>query len=209
MEIDFVSKLERAYKRCSDGLLHPEYTRLLNELYECDLTQELVDFLCEKATSQKHFWEIRFEHLKILLLNNTAHNYDLKSFYFECQKKSRRLALKLFYIRGYAYYAGENEMIPIMKKFCSSLEKNHDYIDYEHILSIAGLPYLAKTYGYDCFMQALHKAQAEYQKIDPLLRGYFTIDKNMNQISLLSFEEIKKRQDDFLTKHGLGRKPFR
>ena len=127
--------------------------------------------------------------------------YDLKAFYFENLKKCRRLAMKIFFIRGYAIYASEEELIPIMEKFQKSLEKNHDYIDYNYILSVAGLPYLVDIYGYDCFSQTLKKAEEEHEKIDPLLRGYFTLDSNLEQVNLLTIKEVQKRSKQFLDKH--------
>lgn len=194
-------ELEQTFKKCSDCILHPDYVLLLNKLYGKKLSQELIDYLCEKATSKNHIWEIRFEHLRILLLNSSAQTFELKSFYFESLKKSRRLALKLFYIRGYAIYASEEELNPVMDKFCKSLEKNHDYIDYNYILSVAGLPYLVNTYGYTCFVQTLEKAKEEHQKIDPLLRDFFTLNSNLEQINLLSIEESRKRIQVFLEKY--------
>lgn len=192
-----IEKLEYGFSKCSDCLLHPEYKKLLQELYTYDLTQELIDFLCDKTTSKKHWCEIRFEHLKILLLNKSALNYDLKTFYFDCLKKCRRLWLKMFFIRGYAVYATEEELCPVMKKFQEQLTKNHDYIDYEHILSVAGLPYLVNTYGYACFEDTLKTAENEYQKIHPLLRGYFTLNENLEQINLISTQEVRKRSEEF------------
>ena len=87
-----------------------------------------------------------------------------------------------------------------MEKFCRNLEKNHDYIDYNYILSVAGLPYLMDLYKYDCFAQALKKAEEEHEKIDPLLRGYFTLNSNMEQVNLLTVEEVQKRSKQFLDK---------
>ena len=197
---DLLSKVERTFKKCSDCQLHPEYVECLNLLYKIPLNQELVDDLCGKATSQKHIWEIRFAHLRILLMNPTSRAFDLKGFYLENLKKSRRLAMKIFFIRGYAMYATEEELNPVMAKFRNNLEKNHDYIDYNYILSAAGLPYLVKTYGYDCFVQSLEKAKQEHEKIDPLLRGYFTLDEHLNQINLLTTEEIHQRTMAFLEK---------
>lgn len=196
-----LTQLELTFEKCSDGLLDPDYVYHLNKLYKIELTEKLVGFLCEKATSKKHFWEIRFDHLRILLLNPSAKAFDLKDFYFENLKKCRRLALKLFYIRGYAIYASEKELNPIMDKFCKSLEKNHDYIDYNYILSVAGVPYLVNTYGYKCFIETLKKAQEEYQEIDPLLRGYFTIDSNLEQVDLLPIEEVFERSHQYLEKY--------
>lgn len=196
-----LSELNRAFKRCSDCLLHPEYISLLNKLNYIKLSKEHIDYLCDKVVSQKHIWEIRFEHLRILLLNPSATAYDLKAFYFENLQKCRRLAIKIFYIRGYALYASKEELIPIMEKFQKSLEKNHDYIDYNYILSDAGLPYLVNTYGYDCFVKSLEKAQEEHKQIDPLLRGYFTLNKDLEQVDLLTIAEIRKRTNQFLEKH--------
>lgn len=195
-----VKQLEYWFSKSSDCSLHHEYIKLLNELLQRDLDQETVNYLCEKATSKKHWCEIRSDHVKILLLNKTACNYDLKQFYYENFKRTRRLWFKLYFIRGYAIYASEAELSPIMTKFQELLRKNHDYIDYEFILSAAGLPYLVKTYGYPCFAEALETAKNEYEKIDPLLRGYFTFDENMEQIHLLTNEEVHRRAQEFLTK---------
>ena len=196
-----LSDLERTYVKCSDGALDPEYAALLRQLDDMCLTQELVDFLCEKMTSKKHFWEIHFDHLRVLLRNPSAKAFDLKDFYLERIKKSRRLAMKIFLIRGYAIDASEAELIPIMQRFQQSLKKNHDYIDYNYILSVAGLPYLVNTYGYDCFADALVTAKQEHERIDPLLRGYFTLNENLEQVSLLSIEEVFRRSRLFTEKH--------
>ncbi len=203
MKDNLLPELKRTFEKCSDGQLHEEYRTLLNSLFEVSLNQELVDFLCDKATSKKHFWEIRLDHLRVLLLNASAKAFDLKHFYFENLKKSRRLAMKFFYIRGYAIYASEEELNSVMENFRKNLERNHDYIDYNCILSVAGLPYLVNTYGYNCFVQTLEKAKEEHEKIDSLLHGFFTLDEKLNQVNLLSFEEVCDRERLF---HEKGRK---
>ncbi len=195
-----LSELERTFKKCSDCLLHPDYIALLNKLYNIELTQELVDYLCDKATNKKHIWEIRFEHLRILLLNPSAKAFNLKDFYFENLKKIRRLAMKIFYIRGYAIYASEEELNPVMMKFRNNLVKNHDYIDYNYLLSVAGIPYLVDVYGYDCFVKTLENAEEEHRQIDPLLQGHFTLNENLEQINLLPIEEARHRMREFLKK---------
>ena len=200
MDNCLLSELERSFKKCSDCLLHPDYIANLNKLNNIELSQELIDYLCDKATSKKHIWEIRFDHLRILLLNPSANAFDLKEFYYENLKKSRRLAMKIFYIRGYAIYASEEELNPVMEKFRKNLEKNHDYIDYNYLLSVAGIPYLVDIYGYDCFVKTLEKAEEEHQLIDPLLRGYFTLNTNLEQVNLLSIEEVTWRSERFLEK---------
>lgn len=193
-------QLNTEFSKCSDCGLTEKYRELLEELRCINLSPELISWLCEKSRSGKHIWEIRFEHLRVLLLNFSSRQYDLRKFYLENLKKCRRPALKLFFIRGYAMYANEKEIAPLIEKFAKSLETNHDYIDYNYFLSEAGLPYLAKYYGYDCFVKAFEKAKQEHEKIDPLLRGYFTLDSELRQIDLLSIEEVQKRSAEFLKK---------
>ena len=200
MDNCLLSELERTFKKCSDCSMHPNYIANLDKLYNIELSQELIDYLCDKATSKKHIWEIRFDHLRILLLNPSAKAFDLKEFYYDNLKKCRRLAIKIFYIRGYAIYASEEELNPVMEKFRKNLEKNHDYIDYNYLLSVAGIPYLVDIYGYDCFVKTLEKAEEEHQRIDPLLRGYFTLNTNLEQVNLLSIEEVTWRSERFLEK---------
>lgn len=198
MRAPTIIALEQAFQKCSDCLLHEDYVPLLRRLETCDLTAEHIAYLQEKCLSQKHIWEIRFEHLRVLLLNPEAQNYNLKEFFSARVKASRRLSMKLFYIRGLAMYATEAELEPIMDRFCTSLEKNHNYIDYNDILSVAGLPYLVDVYGYDCFCKAYQKAQEEVQRISPLLLGGFTRDSRLRQVILRSPAETIRREKEFL-----------
>ena len=200
MENNLLPELERAFRKCSDCMLHPEYEARLKKLWNLELSEELVAYLRGKATSKKHSWEIRFAHLRILLLNPSSGKTDLKAFFLENLKKSRRLSVKLFSIRGYAMYATEAELNPVMDRFCAAMEKIHDYNDFIDILSVAGLPYLVETYGYPCFVKGLETAKREYEKIDPLLRGYFTLNENLEQVSLLPAAERRKRMEAYLEK---------
>ena len=193
-----VAALEQAFKRCSDCMLHDDYPPLLEQLIEGELTEEHINYLCEKCLSKKHVWEIRFEHLRVLLLNSSTKKYDLKDFFSQRLKAARRLSMKLFYIRGYAMYATEEELMPVMEKFCGSLEKLHDYMDYNDILSVAGLPYLVKTYGYDCFREAYQKALDESANV-PCLLGLTTLNERMELVRHVSLEEMKRQIEVFLS----------
>ena len=193
-------KLQNLIKKCSDCGLHPDYIEVLNSAQYCELNQELIDYICNIILSKKYIWEIKFDHLRILLLNPSAQKYDLKQFYYDRIMKSRRLAIKVFFIRGYSLYVDESDVKIVVDKFIRNMRKIHDYIDYEFILSEAGLPYLVKTYGYTCFVDALAIAKEEYQKIDPLLKNYFTINENLEQVSLLSNEEVVNRTQKFIEK---------
>ena len=188
-----LTQLENTFKKCSDCLLHPEYMPLLQQLDDMVLTQPFIDYLCDKATSKKHIWEIRFIHLRTLLRNPSSQSFDLKAFYKENISKSRRPAMKLFFIRGYAIYATEKELNPIMEKFRKTLEGPHGTADINDILSVAGLPYLVNTYGYPCFVQTLETAKETQHRIHPLLRDFYTLDEKMEQVNLVSPEESRKR----------------
>lgn len=50
-----LSAMERTFKKCSDCLLHPDYIADLKKLDDIDLTQELIDYLCDKTTSKSIF----------------------------------------------------------------------------------------------------------------------------------------------------------
>lgn len=197
MEIS-VERLEAEIKRCSDGILTKEYRAMLDALDVFPLTQELVDYLCSKIVSKKHFWEIRFDHLRPLLLNPSAMNFDMKAFYEERFKRSRRLCMRMYFLRGYTMYAKQAEVAVLSNKFEAAMKKGHDYIDYMDIMSENGLLYLVRTYGYGCFHEAWQTAQTEYAKISPYLRGYITTDERLRNVQLLSTEEVMRRQSLFL-----------
>ena len=163
-----------------------------------------MEYLCFQIDNPKNkrSCELRFIHLQPLFLNPTVQDFDLKEYLFSHIVKCRRLWLKLFYIRAYSIFATENELIPVMRKFEASLQRMHDYQDYEQILSKAGLPYLCEKYGYDCFHHALSVAEKEYLNIDPLLRGFFTLDEEGNMIEILTPQQCHERLDTFLRKIG-------
>lgn len=190
--------LENEVKKCSDGFLTREYREMLDTLDYEPLTQELVDYLCKMVVAKKYFWEIHFEHLRPLLLNPMAKQFDLMCFFAERFSRSRRLCMKMYFLRGYAMYASVEEVTWMCGKFIAALSKGHDYIDYMDIMSEYGLPYLVRTYQYPCFVQAWETAQREYVKIHPLLRGYLTTNEKLRHVQLLSTEDVYRRQHLFI-----------
>ena len=193
-----VEALEREVKRCSDGILTIEYRTLLDALDDYPLTQEIADYLCKMIIAKKYIWEIRFDHLRPLLLNQTAKRFDLKHFYAERFSRSRRLCMKMYFLRGYAMYASEEETEKLCGKFIKALTKTYDYIDYMDIISENGLQYLVRTYQYPCFFEAWETAQREYEKIHPYLRGYMTTNAKLRHVQLLSSEEVWHCQQMFI-----------
>ncbi len=203
--MDLLEQLKNNYRYSDYYLPDDRYEQYLHLCYTEPLTQELVDYLCSQIDNPKNkrSCQLRFIHLQPLFLNPTVQNFDLKQYLYSHISKCRRLWLKLFYIRTYSIFATEKELIPIMQKFEKNLQKIHDYQDYEQILSIAGLPYLCKKYGYDCFIHALSVAEKEYLNIDPLLRGFFTLDESGNMVEILTPQQCHERLDAFFKKKGL------
>lgn len=203
--MDLLEQLKSNYRYSDYYIPDDRYEQYLRWCYNEPLTQELVDYLCSQIDNPKNkrSCELRFIHLRPLFLNPTAENFDLKEYLFAHISKCRRLWLKLFFIRTYSIFATEKELVPIMQKFESNLQKIHDYQDYEQILSKAGLPYLCKRYGYNCFSHALSVAEKEYLNIDPLLRGFFTLDEDGNMIEILTSEQCSERLDTFFKKKEL------
>lgn len=203
--MNLLQTLKENYRYSDYYLPDERYEKHLYKLRTEPLTQELVDYLCSQIDNPKSKKDcnLRFIHLQPLFLNPTTQSFDLKRYIYEHIVKTRRLWLKLFYIRTYALFANEQELIPIMQKFETLLKKSHDSEDYEQILSDGGLPFLCNNYGYDCFFKALETAKEEYLKIDPLLRGHFTLNENGDFVEILSSIEIHKRYEAWLKKKGL------
>ena len=203
--MDLLQNLKDNYRYSDYYLPDDRYEQYLRRFRTEPLTQELVEYLCFQIDNPKNkrSCELRFIHLQPLFLNPTVQNFDLKEYWLSHIAKCRRLWLKLFYIRAYSIFATENELIPVMQKFEASLQRMHDYQDYEQILSKAGLPYLCEKYGYDCFRHALSVAEKEYLNIDPLLRGFFTLDEEGNMVEILTPQQCHERLDAFLKKKGL------
>jgi hypothetical protein len=202
--MDIIPILKEHY-RYSDWYFYDEqYEQHLRKLWTMPLTQEIVTYLCAQIDNPKNKrdCELRFIHLKPFLLNQTTPIFDLKQYFYIHLKKSRRLWLELFYIMAFAIYANEEEIIPIMHQFNSSLESQHDYVDYEQILSEVGLPLLIRKYNYRCFSESLDKARTEYLKINPLLRGFFTRNKCFDIVELVSLEEYKQRMLEYARQNG-------
>ena len=203
--MDLLTQLKSNYRYSDYYIPDKRYEQYLHQLYTEPLTQELVDYLCFQIDNPKNkkSCELRFIHLQPLFINPSVQNFDLKEYLHSHITKCKRLWLKLFYIRAYSIFATEKELETIMQKFEVNLQKSHDYQDYEQILSKAGLPYLCKKYEYNCFYHALSVAEKEYLTIDPLLRGFFTLDEDGNMIEILTPLQCRERLEAFFKKSGL------
>lgn len=126
--------------------------------------------------------------------------YDLKEFFLSAFKKERYLDMRLTAIRGYAIYASEKEIYPLMKKFIDILVKipsrtPYNYQEYEMLRSKFGLPYLVEQYRYDCFKEALDQLEKQYNDMPDECKGFFTLDENGIYVALMTREEIDENLD--------------
>lgn len=126
--------------------------------------------------------------------------YDLKEFFLSAFKKERYLDMRLTAIRGYAIYASEKEIAPLMKKFIDILVKipsraPYNYQEYEMLRSKFGLPYLVEQYRYDCFKEALGQLEKQYNDMPDECKGFFTLDENGIYVALMTREEIDENLD--------------
>lgn len=126
--------------------------------------------------------------------------YDLKEFFLSAFKKERYLDMRLTAIRGYAIYASEKEISPLMKKFIDILVKipsrtPYNYQEYEMLRSKFGLPYLVEQYRYDCFKEALDQLEKQYNDMPDECKGFFTLDENGIYVALMTREEIDENLD--------------
>lgn len=126
--------------------------------------------------------------------------YDLKEFFLSAFKKERYLDMRLTAIRGYAIYASEKEIAPLMKKFIDILVKipsrtPYNYQEYEMLRSKFGLPYLVEQYRYDCFKEALNQLEKQYNDMPDECKGFFTLDENGIYVALMTREEIDENLD--------------
>lgn len=129
----------------------------------------------------------------------------LKNFFLKAFKRERYLDMKLTAARGYAQYASENDVVPLMKKFMELLKKRqettpYNYQEYEMIRSAFGLPYLIETYGYNCFKEVFAQEEIQYNSMPDCFKGIFTYDKKGEYVQLISHEESKRRMDDFYSR---------
>lgn len=117
-----------------------------------------------------------------------------KEFFLAAFKKERYLDMKLTAIRGYATFATEKEIEPLMKKMMELLQKRaqttpYNYQEYEILRSAFLMPYLLDKYGYACFKEFNKQLNLQYDAMPDVFKGIITCDKDGNVVCRLSGEE--------------------
>ena len=102
--------------------------------------------------------------------------------------------MKLTAIRGYATFATEKEIEPLMKKMMELLQKRaqttpYNYQEYEILRSAFLMPYLLDKYGYACFKEFNKQLNLQYDAMPDVFKGIITCDEDGNVVCRLSEEE--------------------
>ncbi|GKX57544.1 hypothetical protein SOASR030_36560 [Leminorella grimontii] len=176
---------------------HPEYRGLMIEMRFEDFSADDVAYFDNLYFSTKDIFS-RKQILNAFVLR--CLQYDLKDFFLSAFKKERYLDMRLTALRGYAAYAIEKEIAPLMKRFHEILIKipehtPYNYQEYEMLRSPFGLPYLVERYGYSCFKETMAQLDKQYDDMPDACKGFFTLDENGIHISLLTPGECSKRLD--------------
>lgn len=169
---------------------------MINMRFE-SFTTEDTNFFIDYYKTVKDIFS-RNQILQAFVLQ--CQKYDLKEFFLSAFKKERYLDIRLTAIRGYAIYASEKEIAPLMKKIIDILVKipsrtPYNYQEYEMLRSKFGLPYLVEQYRYDCFKEALNQLEKQYNDMPDECKGFFTLDENGIYVALMTREEIDKNLD--------------
>ena len=155
---------------------------------------ELIElYFSEKDVTKRHH-----------LLKAIMFKCDLasKEFFDKAFKKERKLEEKLTALRGYAFYASEQEVKIYANKLLISVMKvpqttPYAYNLYEDIRAGYLLPYLVKTYNYQCFIDLYEQVEKQYEAMPDVFKNIYSYDENGELYEIRDPEEVNKSWEDF------------
>ena len=68
---------------------------------------------------------------------------------------------------------------------------------YEDIRASYLLPYLVKTYNYQCFIELYEQVEKQYEAMPDVFKNIYSYDENGEFYQIRDPEEVKKSMDDF------------
>lgn len=141
----------------------------------------------------------RYEIIKLLLCDLPS---DAKEFFGKAFKKERYLDMKLAAVRGYAAYAAEEEVAPLMGKLMELLKKRaaqtpYDYTEYEPMRSVFLMPYLLKHYDYECFRLFNQQLEKQYDEMPECFKNIFTLDEYGKMHEIRDNKEVSQSLENF------------
>jgi len=185
-----------------------KFLEIFNNLSEYDINDdEGIRAIINIYSNSK---DISVRNICLKLLYNKK-NIILKTFFEAAYKKERYLDMKIRALRGLAHYINEDEVKKLLMKFNEILKKRkettpYNYQEYELLLGKNSLPYLYKTYSYECLKGTLEITQAQYDEMPEAFKGIATYDENGKRVQLRGLYETKKMMDEFWNKKNEKRK---
>lgn len=158
-----------------------------------------MEELIEQYFSQKDVVK-RHHLLKTITLKC---EFASKDFFEKAYKKERKLEEKLTALRGYAFYASEQEVEPYANKLRESVMKvsqttPYAYNLYEDMRAAYLLPYLVKTYNYHCFIELRDQVEKQYEAMPDVFKNIYSYDEYGEFYQIRDPKEVNKSLDDFL-----------
>ena len=155
---------------------------------------ELIElYFSEKDVTKRHH-----------LLKAIMFKCDLasKEFFDKAFKKERKLEEKLTALRGYAFYASEQEVKTYANKLREAVMKvpkttPYAYNLYEDMRAAYLLPYLVKTYNYQCFIDLYEQVEKQYEAMPDVFKNIYSYDENGEFYQIRDPEEVNKSWEDF------------
>ena len=158
----------------------------------------LVEKLIEQYFSQKDVVKRHY------LLKEITFKCEFvsKEFFEKAYKKERKLEEKLTALRGFAFYASEQEVEPYVNKILESVVKTpkttpYAYNLYEGMRAAYLLPFLVKTYNYQCFIKLSDQVEKQYEAMPDVFKNIYSFDENGEFYQIRDPKEVKKSMDEF------------
>lgn len=128
--------------------------------------------------------------------------YASKDFFEKAYKKERKLEEKLTALRGFAFFATEQEVETYSDKLLKSIIKipestPYAYNLYEDMRAAYLLPYLVKTYNYPCFVKLRDQVEKQYNDMPDVFKNIYSWDENGVFYEIRDPEEVKASMDEF------------
>ena len=133
------------------------------------------------------------------ILKELVFNYpkNAKDFFYKAFKKERYLDMKLTAIRGYSFYANEEETEILMNKLLELLKERpkhtpYDYQEYEIMRSKFLMPYLIEKYNYQCFKNFNKQLEKQYNEMPDVFKNIFSCDEFGNSYNIRDPKEVNE-----------------
>ena len=114
--------------------------------------------------------------------------------------------MKLTAIRGYSFYATEEEVNTLMDKMLELLKKiphhtPYDYQEYEIMRSAFLMPYLLKNYNYSCFEIFNKQLEKQYNDMPDAFKNIFSCDEHGNAYVIRDPKKVNESMAEFFRKN--------